>query len=99
SDGVNQLQRAIPAQNPDWVRVDERKKSDIIRFLRSLSEQIRFFNLNNQEQGNWYPFFEHLEQVSSIIVKAATTEKLPATYNNGIKGVNASLIPVANGIL
>src|SRR5690606_41428430 len=83
SDGVNQFQRALPAQDPDSIRIDERKKSDHILFLQRLSEQIRYFNLNNQEQDTWLPFFDNLDQLSTLIVKAATTENLSAGYNNG----------------
>lgn len=99
SDGINQFQRAIPAQDPDSIRVDERKKSDHITFLRRLSEQISYFNLNNQEQGNWLSLFNNLDQISTIIVKAATTENLSAHYTNGNKGIDSGLKAVSNGVL
>lgn len=99
SDGVNQFQRAMPAQDPDSIRIDERKKSDHIRFLQRLSEQIKYFNLQNQEQNTWSPFFENLDQVSTLIVKAGTTENLSADYTNGSNGVNASLKAFSNGLL
>lgn len=99
TDGVNQRQRALPAQHPDTIRIDERKKSDILDFLKRLSEQINFFDLNNQAQGNWLPFFENLGQVSSIRVKAATTENIAAIYHNGTQGVNARLTGLSNGTL
>src|SRR5690554_3087851 len=99
SDGVNQLQRAIPAQNPHSIRVDERQQTDIINFLKELSGQIQFFNLHNQQQGNWSPFFDNLDQASSIYAKAASNANLPAIYENGIGGVDASLKDLTNDLL
>lgn len=99
TDGINQFQRSIPAQNPDYIRVDERKKPDLIFFLRRLSEQISFFDLNNQEQGNWLSLFENLDQLSTIIVNAATTENLSAYYTNGNNGIDSVLRGLSNGIL
>jgi|GEM_PF-1252553 len=99
SDGVNQLQRAIPAQNPHSIRVDERQQTDIINFLKELSGQIQFFNRHNQQQGNWSPFFDNLDQASSIYAKAASNANLPAIYENGIGGVDASLKGLTNDLL
>ena len=60
TDGVNQLQRSLPALDPGYIRPDERNKSDLIGFLMALSRQIRFYDLNNLPLGDWQPFFDAL---------------------------------------
>lgn len=100
TDGINQLQRSLPALDPDYIRFDEQKKIDLVNFLRTLSNQILFYNLQNQVQGNWLPFFDITESISTVLVKAATTKPLSLiNYSNGIKGVGAKLISNTNGIL
>ncbi len=100
TDGVNQLQRSLPALDPDSIRLDEQKKTDIINFLAKLSNQILFYNLQNQVQGNWSPLFNITDKISTALVRAATDGALNfVSYNNGTKGVNATLTSEINGIL
>lgn len=100
TDGVNQLQRSLPALNPNFVHPDERNKSDIIGFLRELSKQIQFHNLDNQPNGDWLPFFNLFDTGSSILATAATTGPLPSViYDNGIDGAGATLTATAIGPL
>jgi hypothetical protein len=99
TDGVNQLQRSIPAQDPESARIDERSKTDLIHFLKRLSQQITYYNLNNIEQGNWSAFFDNLNPITSIYARAATTASLSGVYDNGVNGVDASFKGLSNGLL
>ncbi|WP_158860108.1 baseplate J/gp47 family protein [Lunatibacter salilacus] len=56
TDGVNQLDRRLLSLDPSAVKIDGRSKQDILRFLIALSEEIKFFGLNDQPQGTWKSF-------------------------------------------
>src|SRR5678815_4811396 len=100
TDGVNQLQRSLPALDAYFVRMDERSKSDIINLVRALAQQVKYYDLSNSPLGNWTSFFNFPDTGSTIVVKAATTAGLPSvTYNNGNAGVGATLTSLANGVL
>ena len=100
TDGVNQLQRSLPALDAYYVRMDERNNLDLINLIRALAEQVRYYNTSNLSQGNWLPFFNFPDAGSSIVVKAATTTELPRLkYDNGNTGIGATLTSLANGSL
>jgi hypothetical protein len=98
TDGVNQLQRSLPALRTDFVRMDERNNTDLINLVKTLAEQVRYYDARNLPQGNWLPFLNFPDTGSSVEVKVATTEELPRVqYNNGDEGVSATLTSLANG--
>jgi hypothetical protein len=100
TDGVNQLQRTLPALDAYFVRMDERNKSDIINLVRALAAQVKYFDLSNSAKGNWTSFFNFPDTGSTVVAKAATTAELPrVTYDNGSAGVGATLTSLANGTL
>ncbi len=59
SDGTNQNQRLLPALDPDFIKVDERDLKDLLSFAYGLSKQITFFDLENNQDGNWSSFFNY----------------------------------------
>lgn len=100
TDGVNQLQRSLPALDAYFVRMDERSKGDIINLVRALANQVKYYDLSNSPDGNWTSFFNFPDTGSTIVVKAAATAELPrVTYDNGDAGLGATLIALANGAL
>lgn len=100
TDGINQLQRSLPALDAYYVRMDERTKSDLINFVRALSQQVRYYDFSNSAQGNWLPFLNFPDTGSTIVTRAATTTQLPrVNYNNGNGGAGATLTSLINGIL
>lgn len=60
TDGVNQPERSALQLDPAGVKMDGRTRQDIIRFLRALSAQIRFYDLQHQPQGDWQAFLDAL---------------------------------------
>ncbi len=66
SDGVNQLKRSPLSLDPTTVKMDGRTRHDILRFLQALSTQIRFFDLNDQPNGDWHVFFEALSSGGKV---------------------------------
>jgi len=59
-DGTNQLQRTLPALEPDYIMPDERKLSDLVAYAQKLAAEIRYYNLSGQSVGGWPPLFESL---------------------------------------
>lgn len=59
SDGTNQNQRLLPALDPGFIKVDERDLKDLLSFAYGLSKEIKFFDLDNNTDGNWSSFFNY----------------------------------------
>ena len=56
-DGVSQRHRSLKALQPDYVAVDERTLADGLNFAQVYAKQLRYFNLSNQADGDWFSFF------------------------------------------
>ena len=82
TDGVNQLQRKLPALDPGSVQLDGRTKSDLIRFLYQLSKQITFYNLLNSAESDWSEFFRFLRSAGGNILSDDELNQLMASRNN-----------------
>jgi hypothetical protein len=57
-DGVSRLKRMVDALATDYAQVDERKLLDLLSYLRSYAAELRYFNLDNQSDGDWQAFLE-----------------------------------------
>ena len=60
-DGTSQRGRHLPALDPGSVAIDERGHADMLAFVRSFAEQVRFFTANEgdaepHEADSWLPF-------------------------------------------
>lgn len=76
TDGVNQLQRSLPALNPLTIQMDERGKRDILSFLIALSAQIRYYDLQNQSLGDWRPFFDYFVGSAGLMSESELDNQL-----------------------
>jgi len=82
TDGVNQLQRNLPALDPNYVQLDGRTKRDLIHFLYQLSKQISFYNLDNTPQGDWSGLFNFLKSANGSIMSDVELNQLMASRND-----------------
>jgi len=82
TDGVNQLQRKLPALDPGSVQLDGRTKSDLLNFLYQLSKQISFYSLINTPQADWSGFFNFLKNASGDIMSEDELNQLIASRND-----------------
>ncbi|MEX2512681.1 MAG: baseplate J/gp47 family protein [Cyclobacteriaceae bacterium] len=82
TDGVNQLQRNLPALDPTYVQLDGRTKSDLINFLYKLSNQISYYNQINIPQGDWTAFFDFLKSADGSIMSDDELDQLMASRND-----------------
>lgn len=58
-DGTSQLhRRATVLLSKTYVNIDERSLEKLVAFAVDFSKELQFFNLNNEEAGNWHAFFQ-----------------------------------------
>ena len=57
-NGTSQLERSIPALAPDYVSIDERSVKELLLFAQNYATQLRYFNHNNQPDGDWSAFLD-----------------------------------------
>jgi hypothetical protein len=67
TDGVNQPLRVQPALDPVNVKIDDRSMSELLRFVRHLAQQIRYYGNNNLPQGDWQAFFDQLRDGATVL--------------------------------
>ncbi len=68
NDGTNQLQRMLPTLDTAYAKGDERTLTDFLTYIYQLAKEIRFYDSENQESGDWTDFF------STFLVDADTGE-------------------------
>ena len=62
NDGTNQLQRMMPTLEPTYAKVDERTLTDFLKYAYQFAKEIRYYNNQNQPEGDWTPFFDYFLQ-------------------------------------
>jgi hypothetical protein len=62
NDGTNQLQRMMPTLEPTYAKVDERTPADFLKYAYQFAKEIRYYNNQNQPEGDWTPFFDYFLQ-------------------------------------
>ncbi len=70
--GTSLLTRSIPALDPDYFGIDEKKLSDLIVFILDFSKNLVYKNLENKEDGNWQPFFE--TNIAFVLAQISVTD-------------------------
>jgi hypothetical protein len=68
ADGTNQHQRKLPALDPAFAQVDERSMSDLLEFTYHFAHEVRYYDSNNLDTGDWQVFFnQFIDPVSGSI--------------------------------
>jgi hypothetical protein len=75
-DGTKQSDRFLPALNPDYVKVDERSIRDLLAFAKTYAHELKFYNLQNQEAGDWGGFIGDLD-LDEAVAYLKEPEKFP----------------------
>lgn len=74
--GTSQDERALPALEPDYVRIDEQTLADLLQYARRFAGRVRHYDLEEQLTGDWAPFFS-----SDVSIRiAALLQNRPAEY-------------------
>ena len=77
-DGTNQQDRLLRALQEAYVQLDERTIEDWIRFAQRYASELKFFDENNQEAGDWKNFLQGSpEEMSAFIENPKSFEDHP----------------------
>ena len=85
-DGTHQYNRLLRELESDYVAVDERSLADWLEFAQQYAKELKYFDDNDQHQGDWAAFFNRvtvedaiafLEDPDSFLV----TEPAPANLS------------------
>ena len=55
-DGTSQCQRHLPSLDPATVNIDGHKLEDCLAFAQAYAQELTYFNLDNQANGDWGGF-------------------------------------------
>jgi len=66
-DGVSQRNRLLRALEPDYVAVDERSWSDLLKFAQDYARTLQYYDESNTPQGNWSSFFGDEGDIQQMI--------------------------------
>lgn len=58
SRGISRLTMKNDALSPNYFKADERSLFDMMNYVSEFSKHVQFINLDNEQEGNWRPFFE-----------------------------------------
>lgn len=58
-DGSSQAERKLKALDPAYVSVDERSIKDLLVFAQTYARELRYFNEDNREDGDWSNFLNN----------------------------------------
>ncbi|MEN0006795.1 MAG: hypothetical protein AAF798_21755, partial [Bacteroidota bacterium] len=70
TDGTNQNQRRPAFLSPASVAIEDRDLSDLVDFAYRMAAQLRYYDEQDVENGNWSVFFEELLDGTSGQVKS-----------------------------
>ena len=60
-NGSSQAERSQKALDPGYIPVDERSIKDLLQFARAYAGELRYFNQNNEIDGDWSAFLGDLD--------------------------------------
>ena len=83
-DGVSQRQRQVSALSPDYVKIDESDLADFLVFAYKLSEKVNYYNLKNQQDGNWREFFARSTPVQIALIAKTRSQKVKGEYRENV---------------
>lgn len=57
-DGMTRDERRLEALDPTYIKIDDRKINDLLKFMTDFSSQVNFYNENDELDGDWQDFFK-----------------------------------------
>lgn len=75
-EGTYQSERFPEALNDDYIKLDERVLTDLVKQSAEYAGFVKFCNELNMEDGNWQPFYEEIYDFTHKKVKFSTLEEL-----------------------
>lgn len=81
-NGTSQRDRLIKALVPDQAPIDDRSVEEIINFLFRYGQQVNYYNLDNEQEGDWQCFFEFDRSIALAVIIALDAELIQRNYGN-----------------
>ncbi|MGL4596306.1 MAG: hypothetical protein ACRCYO_02185, partial [Bacteroidia bacterium] len=81
-DGTSQAQRLLKALDPAYVSVDERTPEDMFRFALKYAEQLNYYNLNNEIEGDWLKFLQRDASMLVALIAGQDTDTYKTDFDN-----------------
>lgn len=80
-NGTHQASRLLTALDPSYVNLEDRSMATMLAFIADLSQQIKYYNLENEEDGNWSDFYT--SDISIVLASIISTdlEKIEERFN------------------
>lgn len=100
SDGRSQEKRLLPALEKDYFNVAELRFHTLLALATEYAQVLKFYNLENREDGTWEHFFSRDETVVIATILAVDLEKLGSGdgYNSHVTGADRELIEALRAI-
>ncbi len=80
-NGTHQASRLLKALDPSYVRLEDRDMAVMLSFVADLSKHIKYYNLNNQEEGDWNNFYTSDITIVLASVISTDLEKIEERFN------------------
>ena len=81
SDGKQQSQRALPALAQNYFQVADMRFHTLLSMVVDYAQAMKFYNLNNEEDGSWAQYFSVDETVVISTILATDTKKICSTFD------------------
>ncbi len=80
-NGTHQASRLLKALDPNYVKLEDRSMAVMLSFVADLSEHIKYYNIENEEDGNWSDFYT--SDISVVLASIISTdlEKIEERFN------------------
>jgi len=78
NDGLTQDERRLKALMPDFIKIDERDISEMLRFATELAAQFNYYNASNKIEGTWEDFFR--SDINILLINISKFDM--STYTN-----------------
>lgn len=67
-DGMTQDERRIKALDPGYIKIDDRKISDFLKFMSDFAGQVNFYNEKDKIDGDWQDFFKSDKNILILLI-------------------------------
>ncbi|MDZ7962279.1 MAG: hypothetical protein RMY34_31185 [Aulosira sp. DedQUE10] len=84
-DGVSQRQRQVPALSPDFVKVDENDLGDFLVYAYRLSNQVIYYNDQNEPDGHWQEFFTDNTPIQIARISKTRPQTIKDKYSQQLR--------------
>jgi hypothetical protein len=67
-DGITQEERRIKGLDPGYIKIDDRKISDFLKFMSDFAGQVNFYSEEDKIEGDWKDFFTSDKNILILLI-------------------------------